>query len=455
MKKLITNTIDSSKSRWSEYTLLTSFFIPEFITALTIYSIPLLIDARFIAYLQSTNAYATLGVTNTLLHFLLKIAEGVSVGVLVLTGQENIKSEKQNLWTIFIHSFAYSGLLGISAASIIYYGADAIYTWYNVPLEIKVLGIPFLQIRALSILFAFIYFGCIGFLRGIKNSIIPMITVIIGAIIFLCADYVLIFGNRYILPLGLYGSAVASVIQYASMALISFITIIILLTKKKDLQSQTFQFTILKKLFHVSFPVMIDKGIFAASALWLGKCIAPMGVVALASFSVIKDLERFAFLPAIAFAQVTTVMISNLDLNKDYEYYLHTTKRILILSLAMVMSILAFCSLFPHKIIHLFDIKSDFTDFSSTVFPIISSFVIFDVIQIILAAALRGRSYVTYVMWTRLIISILFFMPLSYFFTSQNIAHQILKFVLIYGSFYIGNALMSICYIKGLYKHNT
>lgn len=453
MKKIISDSIIEDKNRWHQYSFITSFFIPEFITALILYSVPLLIDARFIAYLQSTSAYATLGLTNTLLHFILKVAEGASVGILVLTGQENSKEEEdRDIFAIFLHSLLYSCILGIIFAGFLFLGADFIYTWYKVPPEIKELGIPFLKIRAVSVFFSFIYFTCVGFLRGIKNSHIPMCAVMIGALVFVSADYLLIFGTSYWNGLGLYGSALASVIQYGTMAFVLLCFITYIFCTDKLFKKKAIQASILKRIVSLSLPVMVDKGIFAASALWLGKCIAPMGIVAIASFSVIKDLERFAFLPAIAFAQVTTLIISNLSIAKEYDYYIDTTKRILILSVGMVMAILAFCSLFPDKIIHLFDIKGEFTDFSATVFPIISAFVIFDVIQIILAAALRGRANVKLVMWTRLGVCFLFFAPLSYFFSLQNIPHQILKFMLIYGTFYVGNALMSIFYFKGFYK---
>ncbi len=66
-----------------------SYFFPEFVTAIILYSLPLLIDARWIAHLQSTSAYATVGITNTLLHSIIKIAEGLSVGTIIMTGQLN------------------------------------------------------------------------------------------------------------------------------------------------------------------------------------------------------------------------------------------------------------------------------------------------------------------------------------------------------------------------------
>jgi putative MATE family efflux protein len=451
MKKIISHSSIADRSKWHQYSFITSFFIPEFITALVLYSIPLLIDARFIAYLQSTHAYATLGLTNTLLHFILKVAEGASVGILVITGQENTKEEK-DIFTIFIHSILYSAILGMFFAGFLFIGADCIYSWYKVPLEIKELGIPFLKIRALSVFFAFIYFTCVGFLRGLKNSHVPMIAVIVGALVFVGSDYLLIFGTYSWQGLGLYGSALASVIQYITMSIVLLTFIAYLFIKNKNTYSKSFQLSLLKRISALSLPVMIDKGVFAAAAVWLGKCIAPMGVIAIASFSVIKDLERFAFLPAIAFAQVTTLIISNLSLPKDYDYYILTTKRILFLSLIMVMGTLAFCSVFPHKIIHLFDIKGDFTEFAATVFPIISVFVVFDILQIILAAALRAQGKVKSVMIIRLAICFLFFGPITYFLSINICEHYTLKFLLIYTSFYISNALMGLLYLKDFYK---
>ena len=50
------------------YTSILSYFFPEFITNLLLYSMPFWIDAVFIGSLSSVDAYATLGVTNTFIH---------------------------------------------------------------------------------------------------------------------------------------------------------------------------------------------------------------------------------------------------------------------------------------------------------------------------------------------------------------------------------------------------
>lgn len=445
-----------NKTDGQEYSQITHYFIPEFITAVILYSIPLLVDARFIAHLHSTTAYATLGVTNTFLHFIIKIAEGLSVGTIVLSGRLNGSKEYKKVGQMLVSSFWTTILMGGCIALLLYSFAASIYSWYGLPDEMIQMGIPFLRIRAIGIFFTFVYFSFIGFLRGIKNTRVTMAIFIAGCAVFLLSDYLLIFGKFGFPELGLYGSAVSTVIQYVFMTGAALTYIVWnKIFKKYDVQlfSSFATFKNIKSLFSLSWPVMIDKGALAGAYLWLGYCLAPMGTNALASFAAIKDLERFALLPAIAFSQVVTFLVSNDSGRGDWDGIKVTIKKIVFLSTMMVFSVLLFCSLWPKAIIKIFDMKGDFADFSAKAFPVISILAFFDVLQLILAGALRGCSNVKTVMWTRLSVCFLFFGPLAYFFSSANITHQILKFVLIYSSLYLGNALMSVIYIRRFRGH--
>jgi len=87
------------------YGTIVRYFLPEFVTALALYSLLYLLDAWFIAHLKSTSMYATLGVTNTLLHFIVKIAEGLSVGTIVLTGIHNGAGRLEQAGRSFIDAF--------------------------------------------------------------------------------------------------------------------------------------------------------------------------------------------------------------------------------------------------------------------------------------------------------------------------------------------------------------
>ncbi|MFT6765138.1 MAG: MATE family multidrug resistance protein [Alteromonas naphthalenivorans] len=430
---------------------ITRYFIPEFISAVILYSVPLLIDARWIAHLQSTSAYATLGITNTLLHSIIKIAEGISVGTIIMTGQLNGVGHFKRAGNALINSFWTTVLTGGCVASLLFLGASRIYVWYGVPAEMVVLGVPFLRIRAIGIFFTFVYFAFIGFLRGIKDTETPMNIFILGSIVFLFFDYALIFGAFGFPAMGLLGSAIASVAQYSFMTMAALFYVIKSDMLKKyeiNLFSAFASWDRAKELFSVSWPVMIDKAALSCSYVWLGYCLAPMGTCALASFSVVKDLERFALLPAIAFAQVITFLVSNYYGKQEWDSIKSTIKKIVFMSSIGVFIILFCCSLWPTSIIQIFDFKGEFTSFAAKAFPIISVLAFFDVLQLILAGALRGAANVRVVMWTRLIVCGLIFAPMAYGFSCLNTQNTVLKFILVYSSLYVCNAFMSLIYIK-------
>lgn len=445
---------DSSKGQG--YGKITTYFLPEFITAAVLYAMPILIDARFIACLKSTPLYATMGATNNLLHFITKVAEGLSIGTVVMTGHFNGSKEFKKAGDVLINSFWTTLLVGLFITSGIYFGAYWIYKWYGVPQEIIHLGVPILRIRAIGVFFTFLYFAFIGFLRGIKNTRVPMYIFMAGSVVFICFDYLLIFGKCGFPALYLQGSAWATLIQYAFMVTAALGYIIL----NKDMHvycvslfSHFAKWENVKKLFHLSWPVMVDKGTLAGAYLWLGKCIAPMGTCVIASFTAIKDLERFGLLPAIAFAQVVTFLVSNDCAKQDWEGIKVTTKRIFLLSSLMTLSILLVCSISPQTVIRLFDMKGEFTDFAAQLFPFISALAFFDVLQLILAGAMRGAANVKMVMWTRVVVCGLVFVPLSYLFSQLTFTNQIVKFMLIYSSLYLSNALMGVAYIRRFRGH--
>ncbi len=79
--------------------------------------------------------------------------------------------------------------------------------------------------------------------------------------------------------------------------------------------------------------------------------------------------------------------------------------------------------------------------------------------QLILSAALRGTGNVKIVILTRSLIGLCFFIPASYFITRLPNVPTSAKFILIYGSLYVGTLLMSLIYARyfkrGLWKHHA
>ena len=434
--------------RW---TTLLRYFFPEFITNFLLYAMPFWLDAAFIASLASVDTYTTLGVTNSFLHLIIKVGEAISVGTVVLSGHFNGQSSFENAGRTLRDAFWLTTILGISFGSVLFFGAHAIYSWYGVSEEIIKLGVPFLKLRAVGVLCMFIYLALVGFLRGIKNSRAPMKIFVFGSMLFVFFDYALIFGKFGFPTLGLQGSAFATVIQYSSMMLIALGYV--LFNKKNLKYSITFfsgfrDVSYIKHLLTISWPVVLDKAIMAWAYVWLGKMIATIGTEGLAAFCVVKDMERFAFLPAIAFAQIITFLVSNDVGIQNWQGVKTNIKKTMILATVMVSIILCFFIYQRAYIISIFDKNGDFSEIAMQAFPVLSIFIIFDLVQLILSGALRGAGNVRIVMMVRLITCFAYFVPVSYMLSKWQTPNDALKLILLYGSFYLGNALMSIWYIR-------
>jgi Na+-driven multidrug efflux pump len=207
------------------------------------------------------------------------------------------------------------------------------------------------------------------------------------------------------------------------------------------------------KIANLSWPIIIDKTSFALSYVWLAKMIAGMGTYAITTYDVVKNLERFAFLPAMAFAQIVTFLVSNRLGSNDPDGASANIKKILFLSISSVGACLIVMCLNATYLVSFFDPRGNFTAFAATVFPLISMFVVFDLIQVTLAGALRGAGDVRAVMWTRFLVTVFVFGPAAWIVALLPISNMVLKFSLIYSTYYLSNGTMAFIFLHRALGH--
>ncbi|HVX01087.1 MAG TPA: MATE family efflux transporter [Candidatus Babeliaceae bacterium] len=432
------------------YCTILSYFLPELITSLILYSFVNIIDSWFIAHLQNTVMYATQGVTNTVIHFLIKVAEALSIATVITCGHHNGVGDYKKVGKSAINAFWLTATVGFLIALFLYTAAYWIYWLYGVEPQMIVLGVSFLRIKAVGIFFMFLYFSVIGFLRSIKDTKTPMVLFSIGSILFIALDYALIYGKFGLPELQLRGSAIASVAQYALM----LIGAIIYLAQTTTLRPYAISLRQLPdwpsicQLINLSWPIICDKGSLAGAKIWLGMMIAPLGIQAIASSTIIEVMERLAFIPAIAFSQVITLLVSNDYKKANWVSIKNNIKKIIFLASLMVFSILCIFSIWPYTVIQLFDKRGIFATFAASAFPYLTVFVFFDLLQLILSGGLRGIAEVRTVMWTRVAVCLVCFAPASYLIAHYGPHNVLAKFIMLYISFYVASGLMSIIYIR-------
>lgn len=426
------------------------YFIPECITALVLYTLVGLFDAACIAYLKSTNLYAILGVTNTLTFFITKVAEGFSVAAVILCGQYQGRGEYAGVGRVISAVLWLTAILGGIIGLILYAQAGSIYRLLCIPEELIELGIPFMKVRAVGIGALCIFLGLVGCLRGIKNTRAVMYCYLLGSATFVAADYLLIFGwGSWIAPLGFQGSAIAFTLQYMVMCCAAFLYLFLNHSYRHyqvSLWSSDHR-TLMARLCQLSWPVMFDKAALQVEKLWTVRLLAPMGSFALGALNVLKDLETLAFVPAVAFGQVVTLLVSNEYGGRRFKLAKQIIKLTLAMTTVAVLSCWAFFAWQPQWVIGLFDRQGFCTAFVAQLIPIIGVLVIFDLLQLVLAGALRGSGKVQVVMWTRVISCLIIFLPLSSLFATIPVDQTFVRFVTIYGTYNLVNALVSGIYI--------
>ncbi len=431
------------------------YLIPEFISVMILIVGPPIIDSYIVANSQAALSYGALAMSANLLHALTKFAEAIPVAAIAIIGRHNGAGRYEACGRDFSSTFWLTILLGIGQLILIFFGAPAIYHWLDVPSEMIQIGVPFLRLKSIGIMLIFVLLGFLGFLRAIKNTRVPMLINIIGISTFIFFDVALVRGKYGFPNIGLHGSAWATIIQYLVMNIIAIGYIISNADYKKYFAQtyiSSFSLTRIAQLVYLGLPIVIDKTSFAFSYVWLSKMLASLGTYAITTFDVIKHAERFSFLPAVACAQIVTFLVSNRFGSRDIPGAIATIKKCILVALVGVCTMLFLLCMNATMVLGWFDPTHQFSHFGARVLPFLSILAVFDIIQVILAGALRGSGDVRTVMWARLIVVTCFFMPLSYLMGNLPIESSVTKFILIYSMYYLSTGVLSIiflCRIRG------
>jgi len=449
MKALVARFTDAKNKGDSLFDILL-YWLPELVSATILITLPPIVDAWIVTRLGSTTIYGACGMGNNFLHMLIKISEAIPVAAIAMMGRYNGAKDYEKCGQTLGDTFWTTVIFGLTQFLIILFGAHAIYRWLGVPPEMVAHGAPFLQLKSFGVFLIFTALGFVAFMRAVKNTRMPMILNIISLSIFLFLDYGLVLGEFGLPQIGLCGSAIATIIQYSVMNIIALSYILFNPEYKKYFTVMFFSIFNPKRALHLlnlSWPIMIDKMAIASSYVWLSKMIAPLGKYAIATYDVVKNLERFAFLPVMASAVIITFLVSNRLGSGDLEGATANIKKTFLFTSGILLSAIMVLCINARYFVSYFDPQNQFTDFASAALPLVSMLVVFDFMQVFFAGALRGAGDVKVVMRNRVVACFGFFIPLSYGLSKLPIESQLVKFVLIYGSFYVTTGIIGVSYL--------
>ena len=184
----------------------------------------------------------------------------------------------------------------------------------------------------------------------------------------------------------------------------------------------------------------------ALAIVWLGKMISFGGEATLASSEIIRNIERWALLASVAFAQIVTFITSNNIGEQQPEAARSNMYKVLGISL-MITTVVTIALAWN---LDLFSTPLDpnhiLDPYLKPTAYLLALFLVLDVTQIIFASALRGAGDVKTVMWVRSIACLGFFLPASYSIQILTVTNPAVKFVTMYTLYYITTALMAVAF---------
>ncbi len=272
-----------------------------------------LFDNIIVGNLLGADALASVSLGNAVFFSMFVLALGFSFAIPPLVSQAHSQHDHQTINSVFSHGFVINMTVGILLMGILLLGMPLLYR-SGQPEKIIPDTVDFLTIMAISI----VPFMAFQTLREVSEGLSYTIGVtkatIIANVINIVLNYVFIKGLFGLPPMGVKGSALASLI--ARIFMVVFLYFVLLNEKKtrqyiKDfsLKIQVFSKKMFEKMIRLGFPTALqmffEVTAFAGAAFICGLISAHD----IASHQIALSMASFTFNLCIGFSVASTVMI--------------------------------------------------------------------------------------------------------------------------------------------------
>lgn len=317
-----------------------------------------MIDIFMISSLGDTSV-AGVGGANKLFFLLNLFLFGTSSGTAIFAaqywGKKDVKNIRRILGVCIIISVSGGMLFSIAAL----FFPNVIMNIFATDVEVIVEGSRYLRVIGISYCFTAISFAYVFVLRGINQVKIPMVITIICILINTFLNWVLIFGNLGMEPLGVRGAAIATVIARILECTLLIVSVYMLklpiAAKLKELFDINMEF-IKKYLFTVA-PVIGNEVMWSLGISIYAFVYGRMGEVVMASMTLTQTIEQLAMVLFFGMASACSVMLGNDIGNNNVERAYEYARKFLKISIVFSIVMSGFVILISGFVVELFNVS--------------------------------------------------------------------------------------------------
>ena len=430
------------------------------------FSIPLLIgnlaqqlyntvDSIVVGQYIGDVALAAVGTAGPILNLLLVLVMGISTGASILTAQFFGAKDRENLSKVVGTTIFLVIASGIVMTVVGYFVSPLLIGMVTPPADVAEGAIIYLQIIFLGMVGCSMYNILSGVLRGMGDSVNPLIYLIIACLLNIVLD--ILFVAQF--KMGVAGVAWATIIAQG----LSGILCLWRLCRMKDVVDVNRQTLkpdkhLAGKLAGLGLPAGITQVIFSLATIVVQSLTNSLGTAMIAANVAIMRVDGFAMMPNFTFGAASTTYIGqNIGaLKKDRIH--RGTIDMLKLALGVSTVLVAAILLFGHQLINMFSTTPEVIDLGNRGLRWLAfGYICFSVTQV-LQGVMRGAGDTMVPMWISIITTVILRMPLAYLLAHLTKSpawpngHPDAIFSSLMISWVVGTLLTAIAYRLGLWR---
>ena len=337
-------------------------------------------------------ALAASSIANAIFNLIMVVGFGLTMAVTPLTAMAYGAGKDRECGIVLRQGILINLFSGLLLCGFTFFFSECIYL-LNQPDEIVSAASLYMKVLGFSILPLMLFQSYRQFAEGVSFLRPAMIIMLLANIINIFANWIFIYGNLGIAPLGLTGAGIATISSRTFMAITLMIVIRKSLKMKRfdpTLNYKKIDFSMMRRLLAIgiptSFQYFFEVSAFAASSIMIGW----MGTVELAAHQIALNLASISFMVAMGISSAATIRVSIAMGKKDIQGTRIAGFSATVLCAGFMATAGLIFILFRFFLPTLYISENQVIDISATLLVIVAFFQISDGTQAVGLGILRG-----------------------------------------------------------------
>ncbi|MBE5807746.1 MAG: MATE family efflux transporter [Clostridiales bacterium] len=430
------------------------------------FSIPLLIgnlaqqlyntvDSIIVGKYIGDTALAAVGTAGPILNLLYVLFMGIATGASIMASQKFGARDRDGLTRMIGTTITLTVASSLVMMFIGYFGSGFLISLVSPPADVGAGAVTYLQIIFIGILGSAAYNIFAGVLRGMGDSVYPLLFLIAASLINVVLDIVFVRN----VGMGIAGVAWATIIAQA----FSGLGCLYRLTRMKDLFDLNVRTLrpdggLTRELVRLGLPAGVTQAIFSMSAIVVQSLTNSLGTAVIAANVAIMRVDGFAMMPNFTFGTASTTYVGQNIGARRADRIKPGLRSLLKLALGISGVLVACILLFGNTLIGLFTNTPDVIALGTMGLRWLAvGYLAFSISQV-LQGAMRAAGETMIPMWISIFTTIIVRMPIAYLLVYVLRNEQWPNgnptglFASLLISWLVGTTLSIVVYAKGTWK---